>query len=93
MTSHPAEKRSTRFVKLKDRKKVKEPMTRTPLVVQDTPHHSQNKKVQIKEVAQEQSIGETVQIRVTRSQIDKEKGKTVVTDESPVSEGSLNDLL
>lgn len=52
--SHQEEIRSTRFVKLKSKKQVKEPMT--PLVVQDTPQQSQRKKVQINEVVQEQSI-------------------------------------
>jgi len=36
--SHQEEVRSSRFVKLKARKQVKEPMT--PLVVQDTPQQS-----------------------------------------------------
>ncbi|MCY6488227.1 hypothetical protein, partial [Actinobacillus pleuropneumoniae] len=92
-TSCPGEIRSSRFVKLKARKQVKELVTRTPLAVQDTPQHSQKKKVKIKESAEEQSIGERVQRRVTRSLIAKEKGKTLVTNESPVSKGNLNDLL
>ena len=64
-----------------------------PLVIQDTPQQSQKKKVQIKEGVQEQSTGETVQIRVTRSQLAREKGKTVITEGSLASKGSLNDLL
>jgi len=58
--SHHAEERSSRFVKLKERKQVKKPVTRTPLAIEDTPQHSQKNKVQIKEAAQEHSIGETV---------------------------------
>jgi len=89
--NHREETRSRRFVKLKARKQVKEPMR--PLVIQDTPQQSQKKKVQIKEGVQEQSTGETVQIRVTRSQLAREKGKTVITEGSLASKGSLNDLL
>ena len=40
VTSHHVEKRSSRFVKLEARKQVKEPRTRTPFVVEDTPQHS-----------------------------------------------------
>jgi len=64
-----------------------------PLVVQDTPQQSQKKKVQIKEGVQEQSIGEMVQRRVTRSQLAREKGNTVIANGSPASKRSLNDLL
>lgn len=85
------ETRSRRFIKLKARKQVKEPMR--PLVIQDTPQKSQKKKVHIKEGVQEQSTGEMVQRRVTKSQLAREKGKTIIVDGSPASKGSLNDLL
>ena len=65
----------------------------TPLSIQNTPQQSQRKKVQINEVVQEHSVDKTIQRRVTRSQLAKEKGKTVIVDESPASKGSLNDLL
>lgn len=44
-------------------------------------------------MVQEQSIDKAVKRRVTRSQLAKEKGKTVIVDESPTSKGRLNDLL
>lgn len=91
VVSHRAEKISRRFVRLKARKQVKDPTT--PLVIQDTPQQSQKGKGHIKNGVQEQSTGETVQRRVTRGQLAKEKGKTVVTKASPISKGSLNDFL
>lgn len=89
--SHREETRSRRFMKLKGRKQVKEPMR--PLVIQDTPQQSQKRKFQIKEGVQQQSIGETVHRRVIRSQLAREKGKIMITEGSPASKGSLNDFL
>jgi len=76
---------------MKSRKQVKEPTK--PLVIQDTPLKSQKEKAQRKEGIHKQSSGEAVHKRITRSQLATEKGKTVVTEESSVSKGSLNDLL
>ena len=44
-------------------------------------------------MVQDQSIDKAVKRRVTRSQLAKEKGKTVTIDESPASKGRLNNLL
>jgi len=44
-------------------------------------------------VVQEYFVDKTVQRRVTRSQLAKEKGNTVIDDESLDSKGNLNDLL
>lgn len=63
------------------------------MIIQDTPQQAQKEKTHIKEGVHESSIGEVVQRRRTRIQLAKEKGKIVVTDESPVSKGNLNDLL
>ena len=42
---------------------------------------------------QEQSSRKSAQKRLTRSQIAREKGKTVVSEEDPSLKGSLNDIL
>jgi len=88
--SHHEETRSRRFVKLKARKQVKEPMR--PLVIQDTPQHSQKRKVRSKRMYK-RNHRFSVQRRVTRSQLAREKGKTVFTEGSPFSRGSLNYFL
>jgi len=90
-TSHQAETRSRRFSKLKARKQVRE-FTK-PLTIQDTPQQSLKEKDQVKEGAHESSTGEGVQRRRIRSQVAKEKGKSVIIEESPVSKGDLNNLL
>ena len=59
-TSDPAETRSKRFVKPKMRKKVKEPMIKTSLIIQETPQPAQKKKTQVKETIQEQSTRKPV---------------------------------
>ena len=65
-----------------------------PIEIQDTPQQAKKKrKGQIKEKIQEQFTGETGKRRVTRSQLAKENGKTVIVNEISASKGSLNDLL
>ena len=44
-------------------------------------------------MTQEQSTNKPVQRRLTRSQIAKEKGKSVISGEIPGLKGNLNDIL
>lgn len=90
-TGHQTETRSKRFSKLKARKQVRESIK--PLTIQDTPQQYLTEKTRVKERAHESSTGEGVQRRMTRSQVAKEKGKSVTIEETPVSKGDLNDLL
>ena len=91
IAGHQAETRSKRFSKLKARKQVRE--STRPLTIQDTPQQSLKEKTQVKETAHESGTGEGVQRRRTRSQVAKEKGKSVSIEERPISKGDLNDLL
>ena len=90
-TSPQTETRAKRVSKLKARKQVEE--STKPLTIQDTPQQSLKEKTQVKETAHESSTSEGVQRRRTRSQVTKEKGKSVSIEEIPVSKGDLNDLL
>ena len=92
-TTEPAETKSRRFVKLKPRKQVKEPMINTSLNIQRTPQSAQKKRTHVKETILEQSTSKTTQKKLTRSQRSKEKGKAVVTDENLELRGDLNDIL
>ena len=84
-TSPQAEAKAKRISKLKARKQIG--VSTKPLNIQDTPQQS------IKETAHESSAREGVQRRRTRSQVAKEKGKSMAIKENPVSKGDLNDLL
>ena len=92
-TTEPAKTKSRRFVKLKPRKQVKEPMINTSLNIQRTPQSTQKKRTQVKKTIQEQSTSKTTQKKLTRSQRSKEKGKVVVTNENLELRGDLNDIL
>ena len=92
-TTDPAETRSKRFVKLKPRKQVKEPNIKTLVIIQETPQLAQKRITKGKEAIQEQSTSRSAQKILTRSQLTREKGKTVVSEEDPSLKGSLNDIL
>jgi len=92
-TTEPAETKSRRFVKLKPRKQVKEPMINTSLNIQRTHQSAQKKRTHVKETIQEQSTTKTTQKKLTRSQRSNEKGKVVVTNENLELRGDLNDIL
>ena len=55
-------------------------MIGTTLKIQDTPKSTQKKKTMVKETILKQSTSKTDQMRLTRSQRLKEKGKVVVTE-------------
>ena len=63
------------------------------MIIRDTPQPAQKKTTKVKETVQEQSTSKSVQKRLSRSQIEKEKGKTVVSGESLDLKGDLNDIL
>jgi len=81
------EARAKRVPKSQLRKPVK------PLIIQDQPQQSTKEKAHGKKTIPETSTSEAVSRVRTRSQINKEKGKAVAVEESPVSKASLNDLL
>ena len=76
--SKPVMTRSKRFVKMKPRKQVKEQVS---------------KIAEVKEMTQEQSANKPIQRRLNRSQIAKEKGKSMISGESLGLKGNLNDIL
>lgn len=64
-----------------------------PLIIQDQPQQTTKEKAHGKKTIPETSTSEIVSRVRTRSQINKEKGKVVAVEESPVSKENLNDLL
>lgn len=64
-----------------------------PLIIQEQPQQSTKEKNQGKKTVPETRKSKAVSRVRTRSQINKEKGKAIVVEESPVSKASLNDLL
>ncbi len=85
--------RAKRYVKLKLRKQVKEKVSKAPVVILETPKSTKEKMHEVKGMTQEQSTSKPVQRRLTRSQIAKEKGKTVILGEGSNLKGDLNDIL
>jgi len=81
------EARAKRVPKSQLRKPVK------PLIIQDQPQQATKEKAQSKKTIPETSTSEAVSRVRTRSQINKEKGKSVAVGESPMSKASLRDLL
>ena len=63
------------------------------MIIQETPQPAQNNTTKVKKTVQEQSTSKSVQKRLTRSEIAKEKGKTMVSGESLGLKGDLNDML
>ena len=92
-TSKSVMSRAKRFVKLKPRKQVKEQVRKTPVFILETPKSTKVKISEVKAMTQEQSTNKPVQRRLTRSQIAKEKGKSVISGESSSLKGDLNDIL
>ena len=64
-----------------------------PLIIQEQPQKSTKGKTQDKKTVPETSRSEAVSRVRTRSQINKEKGKDIAVEESPVSKAILKDLL
>ena len=64
-----------------------------PLIIQEQPQQSTKEKTQGKKTVPETGKSEAVSRVRTRSQMNKEKGKAIAVEESPVSKASLNDLL
>jgi len=85
--------RAKRFVKLKPRKEVKEQVSKTPVVILETPKSTKENIYEVKGMTHEYSANKPVQRRLTRSQIAKEKGKSVISGESSSLKGDLNDIL
>ena len=54
---------------------MKEPEIKTSVIIRETPQPTQKKTTKVKETIQEQSTSKSVQKRLTRSQIAKEKVK------------------
>ena len=81
------EVRFKRVPKSQVRKQVK------PLIIQDQPQQSAKEKVHGKKTVPKTSTSGVVSRVRTRSQINKEKGKAIAVEGSPVSKASLNDLL
>lgn len=59
--------REKRFVKLKPRKQVKEKVSKTPVVILETPKSAKENISEVKGMTQEQSTKKLVQRRLTRS--------------------------
>ena len=89
----PAVTRSKRFVKLKPRKQVKDSMSKTSAIIREAPQPAQKKTTEVREITQEQSTSKSIQRRLTKSQMVREKGKVVVSGEIPGLKGNLNDIL
>ena len=81
------EARAKRVPKSQVRKLVK------PLIIQDQPQQSTKEKAHGKKTVPETSTSEVVSRIRARSQMNKEKGKAIAVEDSPVSKASLNDLL
>ena len=64
-----------------------------PLIIQDQPQQFTKEKTHDKKTIPETSTSKAVSRVKTRSEINKEKGKAIAVEESPVSKASLNDLL
>ena len=64
-----------------------------PLVLKEPPQPSSKEKVKHKKDVPGSSGSERVSRVKTRSQLSKEKGKSVVVEESPISKASLSDFL
>ena len=92
-TSKSVMSRAKRFVKLKPKKQVKEQVRKTLVVIHETPKSTKEKIAEVKERTQEQSATKPVQRILTRIQIAKEKGKSMISGESPSLKGNLNDIL
>ena len=78
----------------KDRKKTKDKTKQSgkPIVIKETPKPSEQKMKYQKVASKPKEIAQQNKIR-TRSQLNKEKGKSIATEDSPMSKGSLKDLL
>lgn len=92
-TSKSVMSRAKRYVKLKPRKQVKEQVSKAPVVILETPKSTKEKMHEVKGMTQEQSTSKPVQKILTRSQIAKEKGKTVISREGSSLKGDLKDIL
>jgi hypothetical protein len=64
-----------------------------PSVIKETPQSSSKEKIKHQKNAPGSSGVEQVSRVRTRSQLSKEKGKSIAVEESPISKASLNDLL
>jgi len=72
---------------------VKEQASKTPAVILETPKSTKEKISEVKGKTQEKSTSKPVRKRLIRSQIAKEKGKTVISGEDSSLKGDLNDIL
>ena len=63
------------------------------MIIQETPQPAQKRTTKVKETVHEQSTSKSAQKTLTRSQIEKEQGKTVVSEEDLGLKGSLKDIL
>ena len=79
----------------RDKKKTKSQLKKSvkPLVIKKPPQPSSKEKVKHKRDVPGSSGSDRVSRVKTRSQISKEKGKSVAVEESPISKASLSDLL
>jgi len=78
----------------RDRKKQKHKSKQSgkPVVIKETPKPSEEKMKYQKVASKPSEIAQQTKIR-TRSQLNKEKGKSIAIEDSPMSKGSLKDLL
>lgn len=72
---------------------MKEQASKTPAVILETPKSTKEKISEVKGKTQEKSTSKPVRKRLIRSQIAKEKGKTVISGEDSSLKGDLNDIL
>ena len=63
------------------------------MVSLETPQPTKEKIAKVREMTQKQSTDKPVQRRLTRSQIAKEKGKSMISGKSLGLKGNLNDIL
>lgn len=78
----------------KDRKKPKNKSKQSgkPVVIKETPKPSKEKMKYQKVAAKSSEVAQETRIR-TRSQLSKEKGKSIAVEDIPMSKASLKDLL
>ena len=82
-----------RDARAKKKTKSQPPKLVKPLVIQEQPQQSTREKIQGKKTVPQANKPEEISRVRTRSQHNKEKGKAIAVEESPVSKASLNDLL
>lgn len=72
---------------------MKDQASKTPTIILETPKSTKEKIFELKGKRQGQSTRKLIQKRLTRRQIAKEKGKTMISREGSSLKGDFNDIL